>query len=71
MKIIILLLSLIFHLNASSEDKEGDLQLSVSDVSLIEKQKEELPPTIEEVEIIKKEKKKKNKPEKHKKRVKE
>lgn len=36
--------------NIMAQEKEGDLALPVSDLE-IEKQEEELPPTLEEVEI--------------------
>lgn len=58
-------LVLIVSLNAYSQEKEGDLQLPVTDLSQVEKQEEEIPPTLDEVEMKQKEdktKKKKSRP---------
>ena len=44
------LLILLFSLNIQAQEREGDLALPVTDLE-IEKQEEELPPTIEEVEM--------------------
>lgn len=41
---------LLMSFSVFAQDKEGDLQLPVSDISQIEKQ-EEVPPTIDEVEM--------------------
>lgn len=41
---------LLFSLNIQAQEKEGDLALPVSDLE-IERQEEELPPTIDQVEI--------------------
>lgn len=46
---------LILSFNVLAQEKEGDLQLPVTDVSQIERQEEELPPSIEEVEMKQKE----------------
>lgn len=51
------ILVLMMSFNVFSQEKEGDLQLPVTDVSQIEKQEEELPPTLDEVEMKQKEKK--------------
>ena len=40
---------LFISIHSFAQDKEGDLQLPVSDLE-IEKQEEELPPTIDQVE---------------------
>jgi hypothetical protein len=44
------LLILLFSFSIYAQEKEGDLQLPVSDLE-IEKQEEEMPPTLEEVEM--------------------
>jgi hypothetical protein len=41
---------LLISINIHAQEKEGDLALPVSDLE-IERQEEELPPTIDEVEI--------------------
>jgi hypothetical protein len=48
---------LVFHFNLHAQDKEADLQLPVSDVSQIQKQEEEMPPTLDQVEMKQTEKK--------------
>lgn len=45
------ILFLLSSLNLYAQDKEADLQMPVTDVSQIERQEEELPPTLEEVEM--------------------
>jgi hypothetical protein len=52
MKILAFII-LVSTLNLWAQDKEGDLQLPVSDVSNLEReeQREELPPTLDEVEM--------------------
>lgn len=50
MKYITLFL-FVFQLNVYAQEKEGDLNLPVADIEEIEKQEEELPPTIDEVEM--------------------
>ncbi len=44
------LLFLLCSLSAFAQEKEGDLAIPVSDLE-IQKQEEELPPTIDEVEV--------------------
>lgn len=58
MKILIAILFLL-NLPLWAQDKEGDLQLPVSDVSEIQKEEEKLPPTIDEVEMKEKDDKRK------------
>lgn len=41
---------LLMSFSVFAQDKEGDLQLPVSDISQIEKQ-EDVPPTIDEIEM--------------------
>lgn len=50
----------IFSLNLHAQEREGDLNLPVSDLPEVERQEEELPPTINEVEM-----KEKKKPSRH------
>jgi len=59
------LLLLLVSMNILAQEKEGDLALPVSDIE-IEKQEEELPPTIDQVEMKQNQKKqpKDRKPEK-------
>lgn len=45
---------LFISINIQAQEKEGDLALPVSDLE-IERQEEELPPTIDQVEIKQKE----------------
>lgn len=52
------LLLLLISFNTYSQEKEGDLQLPVTDLSEIERQEEEVPPTIDEVEMKQKKAKK-------------
>lgn len=51
------ILILLFHFNLYAQNTEADLNLPVSDVSEIQKQEEEIPPTIDEVEMKQKNKK--------------
>lgn len=53
------LLLLVLSFNVLSQEKEGDLALPVTDLE-IERQEEELPPTIDEVEVKQKQDKKKD-----------
>jgi len=50
---------LLISMNIMAQEKEGDLALPVSDLE-IERQEEELPPTLEEVEIKQNEDKQSN-----------
>ena len=52
----LLLFIFMFHFNTWAQDKEGDLQLPVVDVSEIERQEEEQIPTLDEVEMKQKQK---------------
>lgn len=64
---LLLMVVLLFHGSIFAQDKEGDLQLPVSDIQQ-ERQEQELPPTLDEVEM----KEKKEKPaENQKKKVEE
>jgi hypothetical protein len=51
------LLILLASFNSFSQEQEGDLAIPVSDLE-IQKQEEELPPTIDEVEVRQKDQKK-------------
>ncbi len=51
MKSLILLMTFLITSPLFAQDREGDLQLPVSELSEIQREEERLPPTIEEVEM--------------------
>ena len=51
MRLSIIFLILFSSASFAQTDREGDLQLPVTDLGQIQKQEEKLPPTIDEVEM--------------------
>ncbi len=51
MKYTILFVSLFSSLCFAANDREGDLQMPVTDISQIQRQEQELPPSLDEVKM--------------------
>lgn len=51
MKVLLPMILLLSFSSFAQEGQEGDLQLPVSDIEQIERQEEELPPTLDEVQM--------------------